>query len=266
MGENTTIEWCHHTFSPWHGCAKVSPGCDHCYAETFSRRVGFSETGSKFPIWGKDAERRFFGEKHWNEPLKWNRSAEKAGQRRRVFCGSMCDVMEEYSGAGHLVRETIEESRHWLYRLIDQTPWLDWLLLTKRPQSYSKYLPQPWVLGGFPENLWLGTTVESREYLWRAEKIKEMYGATVRFLSVEPLLEGLGTVDLAGIDWIIGGAESGAGARPMQQDWMRSLKDQCVDAGVAFFYKQDAKNGRKIPLPMLDGQQWMQLPEVPTLA
>ena len=95
MGSNSEISWTDHTFNPFWGCTKVSPACDRCYAETFSKRVGYSETGSKFPIWGKDAKRRFFGAEHWEEPLKWNGAAEKEGVRKRVFCGSMCDVMEE---------------------------------------------------------------------------------------------------------------------------------------------------------------------------
>jgi protein gp37 len=234
MGEKTEISWTEHTFSPWHGCTKVSPACDHCYAESFSRRVGYSETGSHFPIWGKDAERRFFGAKHWAEPLKWNRDAEKAGERRRVFCGSMCDVMEEglrfYNGRTNL------------YALIESTPNLDWLLLTKRPQNFSRFLPQAWTLRGFPKNVWLGTTVESPEYLWRVDKLREMYGATVRFLSVEPLLARI-TLDLTGIDWVIVGGESGHGSRPMHPDWARSIRDQCVAAGVAFHFKQFGEYG-----------------------
>jgi protein gp37 len=275
MGQTSAIEWCDHTFNPWWGCVKVSPACDHCYAETFARRVGFSETGSKFPIWGKDEERRFFGDKHWDEPLKWNRAAEKAGERRRVFCGSMCDVMEEYSGDGHLIRETIAESRQWLYRLIERTPSLDWLLLTKRPQNFRKLLPAAWI--ETPRaNVWGMTTVESADYLWRATELLRTPFA-VRGLSVEPLL---GPLDLSSnlawsprpwsggdpwvqrINWVIAGTESGPGARPWKWEWLRSLKDQCVGAGVAFFLKQVTERGRKVTLPELDGKQWEEMPEV----
>ncbi len=260
MGQTTEISWTDHTFNPWWGCTKVSPACDHCYAETFSKRVGFSEGGSKFPIWGKDAARRNFGDAHWNEPLKWNRDAEKAGTRKRVFCGSMCDVMEDYTGDGDLVRATIEESRQWLYRLIERTPCLDWLLLTKRPQNLRRFLPAAW-LERPRANVWGMTTVESSEYLWRVEELIKTPFA-VRGLSVEPLLgpldlsdaltEGIPTqAQIDGplglhyirhgaprVDWVIVGGESGPGARPMHVDWARGIRDQCIAAGVAFHFKQ----------------------------
>jgi protein gp37 len=238
MGENSKIEWCDHTFNPWHGCTKVSPACDHCYAESFAKRIGYSEAGKHFPIWGQDAGRRFFGDKHWAEPLKWNREAQAAGVSRRVFCGSMCDVMEDYNGTEHLVREGIEESRQWLYRLIETTPYLDWLLLTKRPQNYSRFFPQAWILRGFPSNVWLGTTMESPDYFWRVNSLREMYGVSVRFLSIEPLLQNLGALNLEGINWVIVGGESGSGARPTHPDWVRSIRDRCVGASVPFFFKQ----------------------------
>lgn len=239
MGKDTKIEWCDHTFSPWHGCTEVSPACDNCYARVFSQRIGYSETGSKFPIWGKDTPRRFFGDKHWDEPRKWNRDAAKAGVRKRVFCGSMCDVMEDYNGTEHLVRETIEESRRWLYRLIEDTPNLDWLLLTKRPQNFRRFLPHAWL--DYPRpNVWGMTTVESAEYLWRIAAL-ENTPFIVRGLSVEPLLSELNLVPyLKGgmINWVIVGGESGPGARPMHPFWVRYLRDQCVDYGVAFHFKQ----------------------------
>lgn len=237
MGANTKIEWATHSYNPWHGCTKVSPACDHCYAETLAKRVGFSETGSKFPIWGKDTDRRFFGDAHWGEPLKWEREAEKSGERPRVFCGSMCDVMEDYNGTGHLVKESIAESRAWLYRLIERTPHLDWLLLTKRPQNFRRFLPQAW-LDSPRANVWLLTTVESEQYLWRVRELLKT-PAVVHGLSCEPLL---GPLDLGlflpAISWVIVGGESGPGARAMHPDWVRSLRDQCAAAGVAFLFKQ----------------------------
>lgn len=259
MGENSGIEWTDHTFNPWWGCTKVSPACDHCYAESFANRVGYSAGGSRFPIWGKESQRRFFGDKHWAEPLKWNRAAEVQGVRKRVFCASMADVMEEYGGEESLVRETIMESRRWLYARISQTPHLDWLLLTKRPQNFRRLLPFEWACK-VPENVWGMATVESQQYLWRAEELAKVPFA-VRGLSMEPLL---GEVDLSRvlpvIDWVIAGAESGRGARETDIEWVRSLKNQCVAAGVPFFYKQGAENGRAIPTPELDGTTWVQLP------
>ena len=131
MGENSGIEWTHHTFNPWWGCIKVSDGCKHCYAETLSER--FSKN-----IWGPAAttDRRTFGEKHWNDPLRWNRKAEQEGIRYRVFCGSMCDWAEDHPVA--------EQERLKLWPLIQQTPRLDWLLLTKRPERIGDLLPDDW--------------------------------------------------------------------------------------------------------------------------
>lgn len=276
MAENSKIEWTDNTFNPWWGCVKVSPACDHCYAETFAKRVGFGPqsalsndyaadyVASKFPIWGKDANRRFFGDKHWSEPLKWNRDAEKAGERRRVFCASMADVMED--------REDLKPWRERLYEMIEATPRLDWLLLTKRPQNFKRFLPKSWLDNPRP-NVWGMTTVESQEYIWRARYLLETPFA-VTGLSIEPMLgpinltavplpetpditrnlltgkfhnvpftnaNGGGSMDIETkprINWVIVGGESGSGARPMHPDWARSLRDQCQAAGVAFHFKQ----------------------------
>lgn len=229
MGK-TKIEWTDYTFNPWWGCTRVSPGCDHCYAETWAKRCGLT-------VWGKDAERRFFGDKYWNEPLKWDWDAQVAGVRRRVFCGSMCDVMEDRPELV-LGNADLHACRARLFDLIERTANLDWLLLTKRPQNFQRFLPAAWLKNPRP-NVWGMTTVESSEYLWRVEKLL----ATpfhVRGLSLEPLL---GPVDISsasdwGVDWVIVGGESGPGARPMHPDWVRSTRDQCVAAGAPFFFKQ----------------------------
>ena len=146
MGEKTGIAWTDSTFNPWHGCQRVSPGCELCYAETFDARFGE-------PHWGPKAPRRFFGDKHWNEPLKWNRAAEASGVRRRVFCASMADVFED--------RPDLVEHRLRLWKLIEATPHLDWLLLTKRPENIHRMLPKPTVDADgntrpYFSNVWLG--------------------------------------------------------------------------------------------------------------
>lgn len=220
MGADSKIEWTHHTFNPWWGCTRVSPGCEHCYAETFAKRVGVK--------WGVQADRRFFGEKHWREPLKWNKSAGERGVRERVFCASMADVFED--------RPELDEERLRLWCLIEATPHLDWLLLTKRPENMERLEPESWNKG-WPANAWAGCTVEDRKRKERIDHLRKV-PAGVRFLSVEPQLEDLGTVDLTGIHWVICGGESGHGARPMHPDWARSLRDQCLAAGVAFHFKQ----------------------------
>lgn len=242
MGEDSNIEWTDHTFNPWIGCTKVSPGCDNCYAEKLAtQRLGVA--------WGPHAERRFAAESTWHHPARWNRKAQKEGRRARVFCASLADVFDN---------QVPDQWRLDLWHLIHQTPHLDWLLLTKRPQNIAAMLPQPATLGfpawgeGWP-NVWLGTTVESQAEADRRIPHLLSVPARVRFLSCEPLL---GPVNLRGwetfdhgwhsrpgedtprIDWVIAGGESGHGARPMHPDWARSLRDQCQAAGVPFFFKQ----------------------------
>lgn len=250
MGAETAIAWTDSTFNPWWGCTKVDPACLHCYAETFDKRVGGKH-------WGPNAERRVFGDAHWNEPLKWNRETTKAGERRRVFSASMCDWADVLAPPGLVQR---------LFGLIRSTPALDWLLLTKRADRIARLLPPDWTWGdGRPAspyaNVWLGVTVGDRAGLQRADELRAI-PARVRFLSVEPLLEDLGQIDLTGIHWVIVGAESGPGARPMAEDWVRSVRDQCKAAGVGFFYKQQVTNGgmRKIETPELDGRRWVDPP------
>jgi protein gp37 len=129
MGETTGITWTDHTFNIVWGCHKVSDECKHCYAEAWSKRVGLK-------VWGQNGARRTFGEKHWHEPLKWNRDAERAGVRARVFCSSMADVFESHP--------TLTEERQKLWPLIGLTPWLDWQLLTKRPENMRRFAPEAW--------------------------------------------------------------------------------------------------------------------------
>src|SRR6266404_3997779 len=148
MGEGSSIEWTDHTFNPWWGCAKVSPGCDHCYAETWSKRTGFNA------LWGVNAERRLFGVKHWAQPLTWNRKAQVEGVRRRVFCASMADVFDNHHD---LAREREE-----LWELIEDTAYLDWLILTKRVGNIAKMFPDRWRFVP-PQNLWLGISVVNQE-------------------------------------------------------------------------------------------------------
>lgn len=222
MGQNSKIEWTHHTFNPWWGCIKVSPACKHCYAETWAKRVGQS-------LWGARSRRRYFGENHWREPIKWNRMAEGDGVRRRVFCASMADVFEG--------RRELDEWRDKLWSLIEQTPSLDWLLLTKRPENINQY--SPW--SEWPAHVWLGTTAETQK--WADLRITELAksNASVRFISSEPLL---GPIDLTRwlkrgeLDWVIAGGESGPKSRPTKPVWVRSIRDQCAENGVAFHFKQ----------------------------
>ncbi len=247
MAENSTIEWTDHTFNPWIGCTHVSPGCVHCYAETLmDQRYGKVE-------WGKGKPRMRTSVANWRKPLAWNKKAAKEGKRYRVFCSSLADVFDP---------EVDHQWRFDLWALIDQTPNLDWLLLTKRPEQIARMMPIRWgcdpAMAYFddttlmPENVWIGTSVEDQR---RAdERIPHLIKipAKVLFLSCEPLLgpvdlEQAGAIESAGptwagynahIEWVIAGGESGHGARPMHPDWARSLRDQCQAAGVAFHFKQ----------------------------
>lgn len=244
MGENSKIEWTHHTFNPWWGCVKVSSGCKNCYADTLSHRYGFD-------VWGKDKPRRTLSASYWQQPHKWNREAAKAGEQRRVFCASMADVFEDHP--------TASQERLKLWPLIQATPSLDWLLLTKRPENVSTMLPPDW-LGHPMPNVWLGTSVENQEAA--NERIPHLLQipAVVLFLSCEPLLGPLvidnylydlpededGAPYPNRISWVIVGGESGHGARPMHIDWVRHLRDQCEEESVAFFMKQW---GEYTPLP-----------------
>lgn len=271
--KNSNIEWTDHTFNPWEGCTKVSPGCAHCYAEARDVRV----TGGKH--WGKGAPRRRTSEANWKQPLKWDRDARGEGpatlecpscgvrwhdcacgfaQRKpRVFCASLADWLDDEVPIDWLAD---------LLDLIDRTPNLDWLLLTKRPENWLGRMEEAgegfygldhtgggvarqWLKGYAPSNVWLGTTVEDQTRADVRMPVLLSIPADVRFLSCEPLL---GPVELSledtktpaqpgpvqGIHWVICGGESGAMARPMHPAWAKSLRDQCAAAGVAFFFKQ----------------------------
>ena len=253
MGKDSKIAWTHHTFNPWVGCQRVSPGCVHCYAEAYDARVGGVPKKQRAnpevaeSRWGPSGRRTRTSASNWAEPLKWNRAAEKAGQRCRVFCSSLADVFED--------RPELEPWRNDLWHLIKATPHLDWLLLTKRPHNISAMMPAAWIAPhglDVQPNVWLGATVEDQQ---RAnERIPELLSvpAKVRFLSCEPLLERIDitswlapeSLGRSNIDWVIIGGESGPGARPFNVAWARSLVDQCRGAGAAPFVKQLGANVR----------------------
>jgi protein gp37 len=220
MAKDSRIEWTHHTFNPWWGCVKVSPACTHCYAETWARRLGMD-------LWGRPKTRRYFSAEYWQGPIKWNKEALRAGERRRVFCASMADLFEG--------RADLNEWRAKLWPLIEQTPQLDWLLLTKRPQNVERMVP--WK-DNWPANVWLGTTAENQKYAdIRIAKLVAIK-ARIHFISAEPLLGPLSLRQWGGIDWVIAGGESGHGARPTKPEWVRALRDECKEADVAFHFKQ----------------------------
>ncbi|SMP31994.1 DUF5131 family protein [Shimia sagamensis] len=274
MAENSGIEWTTHTFNPWIGCTKVSPACDHCYAEVQTARFKQVE-------WGPHAPRKRTSEGYWKTPLKWNRQAEGATDRPRVFCASLADVFDNH--------KSIQQSwRDDLWQLIKDTPNLDWLLLTKRPQNLYRFLPQDWSDHGWGyANVWLGTTVESQAEANR--RIPELleHNARQHFLSCEPLLAPIdlttipyngnnyfldalrgkvwmpeGSNDLTpghlhngreyvmlrrSVTWVIAGGESGAMHRKADPEWFRSLRDQCLETQTPFHFKQwEGRNQKEI--------------------
>lgn len=220
MAERTEIAWTDSTFNPWWGCTRAGPGCDHCYAEALDKRTGGAH-------WGPRTTPRRLSDSNWRKPVRWHKAALETGVRRRVFCGSMCDVFD---------RNAPERQREGLWQLIRSTPMLDWQLLTKRAPNIERYLPEDWGIGY--DNVWLGVTVEDRKHgLTRMERLKQI-PAKVRFLSCEPLLEDLDQLDLTGIHWVIVGGESGPYARPMDASWVTSIHRQCIAQNVPFFFKQ----------------------------
>lgn len=235
MGKDTNISWATHTFNPWWGCTKVSPGCANCYAEAFDKRVGGKH-------WGVGAPRRTFLDSHWAEPIGWNAAA-KPGDGTTVFCASMADVMDDAAPLGERWR---------LWELIDRTPNLTWLLLTKRPENFCEYLPSD----GFAyDNVRLGATTENQHYyderigpltgaaLWltiqNSERDRHVDRRTVRtFVSYEPALGPVTMRDRKAPDQVIFGGETGGKRRAPSVEWARSMRHECERRGVAFFMKQ----------------------------
>lgn len=255
MGQDTKIEWAHHTFNPWIGCTKVSPACDHCYAE-----ADFA-TRRKVVQWGAGQPRKHTAPSTWDMPVKWNAEAARLGVRYRVFCASLADVFDN---------DVPTQWRIELMSLILATKHLDWLLLTKRIGNAAGMLEtafraahagrEGWADNVRP-NVWIGASITSQAEADRDIPKLLAVPAAKRFLSMEPLLgpvsfEGVfatdtvndGTNALEALDWVIGGGESGPNARPMHPDWARSLRDQCQAAGVPFLFKQ---HGEWIGVPDL---------------
>lgn len=245
MGKDTAIGWCDATFNPWWGCTRVSPGCERCYAETFAKRVGQD-------IWGPTKGRRFFGEKHWNEPIHWDAKARREGRRLKVFCASMADICEDH--------EQLEPWRTRLIELVKHTRNIDWLFLTKRPENYLKMFGD----GFFRSNphVWPGFTAENQEQLdKRVGHVVRIPGKGRKWISAEPLLSRLdvrshlrrtehvrenGSVGkiiarhIDGIVWVVVGGESGCEFRDPGVEHLISVVDQCKATVVACYVKQDA--------------------------
>ena len=257
MADKTKIEWADSTFNPWEGCQKVSPACDNCYAEARNSRFG----GGTAPNWGPHAPRRRTSITNWRKPIQWQRQAKEFhaahGRRRRVFCASLADVFDN----------AVDPSwRMDLWQLIELTPDLNWMLLTKRPQNIGKMLPPPPIWDEMRDHVWLGATCEDAERMWQNIYHIIGHGAAHTFISYEPALGPLNGLwkhlDLrgGGIDWVIAGGESGPNARPSNVGWFISVRDACQWAGVPFLFKQRGEHdeagkrvGRNRAGRLLDG-------------
>ncbi len=251
MSTATTIEWTEATWNPVRGCSRVSPGCQHCYAERMAHRFA----GKGMPYEGLTRASRS-GEPRWtgkiamvpealDEPLHWRRP-------RVVFVNSMSDLFHERIPVSFI------ES---VFGVMQKAHWHTFQVLTKRPEralTLSSKLP-------WPANVWLGASVESAEYVGRIAVLRSIR-ASVRFLSIEPLLGPLAPLDLAGIHWVIVGGESGPGARAMHPDWVRAIRDECIKADVAFFFKQWGGVRKKLTGRVLDGRTWDEMPAIQAAA
>jgi protein gp37 len=242
MGETTKIEWADHTFNPWIGCTKVSPACDNCYAaELMDNRYGRAR-------WGAGEDRVRTAASNWQQPRKWNRIAERDGTRPFVFCASLADVFDN---------EVDERWRRDLFELIEETPSLTWLLLTKRIGNVKRMTDPMRGCRLLPSNVAIGATMASQEEYDRdrlkLDEVKLFADVRFTFGSFEPLL-GPVILDKNAPDWIIVGGESGKFARPMQLEWARDLKRQAAELGRVFNFKQVGGRSGDKGGHLLDGE------------
>jgi protein gp37 len=242
MAANSTIEWTEATWNPTTGCDRISPGCDHCYAMTLAKRLK-AMGSSKYQL---DGDSRTSGpgfkltchDDALDIPRTWR-------QPRTVFVNSMSDLFHD-----DVPLEFIQR----VFNVMRETPRHTYQVLTKRAQRLTRIAGEI----DWPSNVWMGVSIESQRYAFRADRLRRV-PAAVRFLSVEPLL-GPVDVDLAGIDWVIVGGESGTHARPIDPAWVMAIRDQCVEAGVAFFFKQWGGRTPKAGGRRLEGRAWDEVP------
>jgi protein gp37 len=241
----TAIEWTEETWNPTTGCDRISEGCDHCYIE---RTIPFRREGRRFDEKGRMGVR--LHPERLDKPLHWRKP-------RRVFVNSLSDLFHADVPDWFVIR---------VLRVMEEADRHTFQILTKRPQRMAALLSRlhdEWDendAGWFPApNVWLGTSIESNKYAWRARHLYET-PAAVRFLSLEPLLGPLPSLDLMGIDWVIVGGESGPGARPMDPEWARDIRDRCDEVGIPFFFKQWGGRTPKAGGRELDGRTWDEMP------
>ena len=236
MAQDSPIEWTEATWNPVTGCTKISPGCKHCYAERMAHRLQAMgqpryRNGFRLTLQPDVVE----------APLHWKRG-------RLIFVNSMSDLFH---------RDVPLEFVQRCFGVMEQATQHTFQILTKRPDHAAEIAEElPW-----PRNVWMGTSVENADYLDRIDFLRRI-PAVVRFLSIEPLLGPIPKISLKGIQWVIVGGESGPGARPMQPEWVTSIRDQCVKQGVTFFFKQWGGPNKSVTGRTLEGRTWDEMPKL----
>jgi protein gp37 len=239
MSATSSIEWTDATWNPVRGCTKISPGCKHCYAETFAERF----RGVPNHPYEQGFDLKLIPEK-LAEPLRW-------GTSKTIFVNSMSDLFHEDVPDAYIEQVT---------RVMQMANWHTYQVLTKRASRLKDLLATKLSFATDSKHIWWGTSVEDKKY--GVPRIKELSQskAAVRFLSIEPLLEDLGVINLSGLHWVIVGGESGAGARPMNIEWVRNIREQCVQGNVPFFFKQWGGTRKSLTGRELDGRTYDEMP------
>jgi protein gp37 len=240
MADKSQIEWTDATWNPTTGCTKVSRGCDKCYAERFSERFR-GVKGHPFEH-GFDLTIR---RSRLALPLSWKRP-------RQIFVNSMSDLFHKEIPIDFIER---------VFQTMETADWHTYQVLTKRSSLLRDFINRRYSAGPAPPHIWLGVSVEDRAALSRIEHLKQA-NASIRFLSLEPLLGSLGSLDLEGIQWVIVGGESGPGFRKMEIEWVREIRDQCLSSGVPLFFKQWGGIRPKAGGNVIDDDQWQQYPNI----
>jgi protein gp37 len=239
MAQHSSIEWTDATWNPVRGCTKISPGCKHCYAERFAERFR-GVPGHPFE---QGFDLRVIPEK-LEEPLRWKKP-------QRIFVNSMSDLFHDEVPFKYIQK---------VFDVMNRANWHQYQVLTKRGEHIEELSPKlQWA-----PHIWMGVSVENEKYLYRIDHLRRTK-AHVKFLSIEPLLGPLAKINLRGIDWVIVGGESGPGARPMKEEWVTDIRNQCLRAGVAFFFKQWGGVQKKKAGRTLEGRTWDEMPELVTL-
>lgn len=235
MAANSSIEWTESTWNPVTGCTKISPGCEHCYAERMALRLqamGQPNYANGFQL-----------TMHYHAlelPLHWKKP-------QTIFVNSMSDLFHKSVTTDFIMRS---------FDIMRRASWHRFQVLTKRSKRLLKLDPKI----SWPSNVWMGVSVENEQHGFRVDHLRKTH-ARIKFLSLEPLLGPLPHLDLSGIDWVIAGGESGPGARPLEEEWIVDIRDQCLAAGIPFFFKQWGGKNKKRAGRILRGRIWNEMPE-----